>query len=168
MSACLISRVNKYDVSVTISIRGPHEALAVASDEATDFTVEEGAFYGDIFRPLDEPIIWIACRGRDQAATDSLAIDDRDCAEPDPANPGLTKCGFIYAGDCADWVKPKNPYACKKWTADDDGCGSGHSHDLVSPSHGRGYYENCHDEAGNGHWPHATQYDEVITVYLRP
>jgi len=165
VSACLISRVNKYEVSVPISIRGPHNALTVTADEAADFTVEEGAFYGDIFRPIEEPIIWIACRGRDQAASESFALDDRDCAEPDPENPGLTKCGFVYAGDCIDWATPKNAYACKKWVAHDpDNCGD----DDEVAMHDGGYYEKCHGEAGNGKWPHAERYDEVLTVFLMP
>ena len=31
-----------------------------------------------------------------------------------------------------------------------------------------GYYEKCYDEPGNGSWPHAERYDEVITVFLMP
>ena len=177
VSACLIARVNKYEVSVPISIRGPHHALTVTAAEAADFTLEEGAFYGDIFRPIEEPIIWIACRGRAQAASESLALDDRDCAEPDPQNPGLTKCGFTYAGDCADWALPKNPYACKKWEpVDDSNCLGGNPNANLNGNpqeeeivmHGGGYYEKCHDEAANGHWPHADQYKEVLTVFLMP
>jgi hypothetical protein len=167
VSACLISRVNAFDVSVPISIRGPHDSLTVTQSEATDFTIEEGAFYGDIFRPIEEPIIWVACRGRDKAAGMGVSLDERICTEPDPAHPGLTKCGFTYAGDCADWVKPKNAYACKKWLTHDDSCHGGPSDSGIS-MHGGGYYEQCYDEPGNGHWPGATKYDEVVTVFLMP
>jgi hypothetical protein len=175
VSACLISRVNNYGLSVPISLRGPHNALTVTSSEANTFRLEEGAFYGNIFTPLHEPIIWVACRGRDQAAAPgfAVAIDDRDCAEPDPAQPGLTKCGFIYAGDCQDWALPRNPYACKKFKrAEEDhgncgGDGGGDDDDDDDEIKG-GYYEKCHDAPGNGHWQHAKRYDEVITVFLTP
>ncbi len=56
---------------------------------------------------------------------DSGTLDLRDCAEPDPAHPGLTLCGFKYAGDCADWTRPKNAYACKSYEpidVDDGDC----------------------------------------------
>lgn len=125
VSACLIARVNKYEVSVPISIHGPHSALSVSKDEAQTYTVEEGAFYGDVFRPVGEPIVWVACRGRDQAAGETGQLDDRDCAEPDPTNPGFTQCGFTYAGDCADFEPPRSAYACKKFVDRKHGGGGG-------------------------------------------
>ena len=99
ISACLFAHVSLGDVSVPISLRGPNRALAQTPDER-DFTVEEGAFYGNLFTPLDQPIDWIACRGEGQASGEFGGLTDRDCTEPDPANPGLTKCGFNFAGDC--------------------------------------------------------------------
>lgn len=197
VSACLISRVNKFAISIPISIRGPHNALTVTADEADEFSLEEAAFYGNIFTPLDEPIIWVACRGRSQAAGEGGGLSMRDCAEPDPDNPGLTMCGFTYAGDCADWSKPKNAYACKSFEQhfagvrddddDDDRHGNGghgggghgdhgdhgdHDGDCDDDDdddmHEGGYYQKCHDRAGSGRWPHAEQYDEVVTVFLSP
>lgn len=169
VSACLISRVNRFGIPVSISIRGPHPALKVSEPEARDYRVEEGAFFGNVFRAVDEPVIWNACRGKGQAAGDSGTLDLRDCAEPDPANPGYTLCGFKYSGDCADWVRPSNAYSCQKFQkllpqhvhADDDD-----SNDLRSAE--GGHYERCHDSAGYGRWPHAERYTEVITVYLKP
>src|SRR5688572_11869693 len=115
VSACLLSRVNRFGISVPISIRGPHSALTVSQAEANEYSVEEGAFYGNIFTPVDDPIIWHACRGRDKAVGEGGPLDLRDCAEPDPANPGATLCGFDYVSDCADWAPPSNAYACKKF-----------------------------------------------------
>jgi hypothetical protein len=178
VSACLLARVNRFGVPVSISIRGDHSALAVTATEAHDYTVEEGAFYGNVFRAVEAPIIWNACRGRDQAAGDSGTLDLRDCAEPDPANPGLTLCGFKYAGDCADWARPKNAYACKTYhnlSIDDDDCHGLADHVLddlhegLSNQNSRGgYYDDCHDAPGNGSWQHATRFSEVITVYVKP
>jgi hypothetical protein len=164
VSACLISRVNRFGIPVEISIRGPHDALVVSTGEAQDFTREEGAFFGNVFTPINEPIIWNACRGRNEASSESGDLDLRDCAEPDPANPGFTLCGFNYVGDCQDWTPPSNAYACKKFQEprSSDDCGD---HD---DDHEGGYYEKCYDEAGRGHWPHAERFDEVITVFVQP
>ncbi len=167
VSACLIARVNLFGIPVSISIRGPHDALTVTQDEAEDYSVEEAAFYGNVFTSIDEPLIWNACRGRDEAAGESGDLDLRDCSEPDPANPGFTLCGFNDAGDCADWAPPRNAYACKKFrrpghhVAADDG-------DLSSRDHRGGFYEQCHDSPGFGHWHHAERFNEVITVFLTP
>jgi hypothetical protein len=180
ISACMIARVNKYGVSVPVSLRGENDALAVTDSEAVTYTAQEAAFYGDIFTPGNQPIVWIACRGEAQAAGEHGQLVDRDCAEPDPAHPGLTMCGFTYAGDCADWQLPHNSYACKKFQDldedDDHDCGSNHNNNGNNNNHGNGhhndddggYYKECHDEPGNGHWNGATRYDQVITVYVAP
>ena len=101
VSACVFARVNAHDVALPISMRGPSRALAVDDDERAGWTLEEGGFFGNLFGPMDQPIQWFACRGRDLAAAgDTGGLVNRDCARPDPANPGLTLCGFFFAGDC--------------------------------------------------------------------
>jgi hypothetical protein len=167
VSACLLSRVNRFGVSVPISIRGPHDSLTVTRDEAATYTLEEGAFYGNIFTPVDEPIIWFSCRGRDEAVRESGALDLRDCAEKDPADPAHSLCGFDYVGDCSDWAPPRTPYACKRFKELDDGGCDRHDHDGDDQVLGS-YYEDCFDEAGNGRWPHAEKFAEVITVFVKP
>ena len=72
------------------------------------------------------------------------------CRE-DPANPGNTYCGFNYAGDCADFTPAvPSPYACGTFDA------------------AQGTYGDCHDRSGNGKWPDASKYREVITTYVLP
>lgn len=168
VSACLIARVNLYGIPVSISIRGPHKALTVSAVEARDYSVEEGAFYGNVFRGAEEPIIWNACRGRDQAAGESGTLELRDCTEPDPDHPGFTKCGFTYAGDCADWAPPANPYACKRFRSGADSCNITSDDTLNSRDYRGGYYEQCHDVPGDGVWHHAAKFTEVITVFVMP
>ena len=152
VSACILSRVNDNDVTVEISIRGPNPALDSTAAERATHPVEEGAFYGDIFGPLNQPLQWFACRGRDQAAGETGSLVDRDCAEPDPNNKGKTYCEFIYAGDCADFAAPKNKYACESFSE---------------------YYEDCETKARTN-FEHCDnvknhkQYDEVITTFLKP
>jgi hypothetical protein len=54
VSACLLSRVNAFGVSVELSIRG-HEAdgsaIPLGPTEEYDFPWREGAFFGDVFDP---------------------------------------------------------------------------------------------------------------------
>lgn len=54
VSACLLSRVNAFGISVELSLRG-HDAhgnrIPLDVKELTDFPWREGAFYGDVFDP---------------------------------------------------------------------------------------------------------------------
>ena len=152
VSACLFARVNALDTAESISMRGRHEGLAVSQAEAELYTLEEGAFYGNLF--IDDPDEnvppdWFACRGEDKAASPNQAgLAARKCADEDPANPGFTYCGFYYTGDCGDFTPQiPSPFACRTFNA------------L------QGIYGDCYDEAGFGTWPGARKYREVITVY---
>jgi hypothetical protein len=147
VSACIFARVNAHATAEPISMRGPHDSLTVSADEAAAFPLQEGAFYGNLFTGND-PIDWNACRGQDQASSEDGGLSDRDCTEPDPNDPTKTQCGFNYAGDCDDYTPVfPSPYACKHYDAD------------------LGIYESCHNTAGDGRWPGAKQYREVITVW---
>ena len=149
VSACLFARVNAYVTAQSISLRGNHDALTISIDEAENYSVEEGAFYGQLFTPEDEPIAAYACMGEDQASGETGALNLRDCTEPDPNDPAHTQCSFNYTGECADF-SPDAPseYACK--TRKD------------------GYYDNCHDRPGLGQWRKTKNYREVITVFVAP
>src|SRR5262249_17628227 len=92
VSACIFARVNAHDTAEPVSLRGPHEALAVPPDEALQFPIEEGAFYGNLFTG-DEPIDWNTCRGSGQAAGEYDGLVDRDCAEADASDPTHSQCG---------------------------------------------------------------------------
>lgn len=140
VSACLFARVNDHNVALPISLRGPHRGLATTTDEASTYTLEEGAFYGDYFVPEGEPIRWVACRGASQAAGETGGLLERDCAEPDAADPTRTQCAFEYAGDCGDFAPEP---ACRRFSR-------------------RGFYRNCHDE------PMSTEFPQVITVFALP
>ena len=143
----MFARVNAHDTAEPISMRGRHDALTVTQDEAFQFPIEEGAFYGNLFTG-DDPIEWNSCRGAGQAAGEFDGLVDRDCTEPDPANPGKTLCGFNYAGDCADFTPAlPSPFACKFYDRD------------------LGIYLDCHDTASDGHWGTPPNH-EVITVYV--
>jgi hypothetical protein len=142
VSACLLARVNATGISVRISLRGPHRALTTTDGERTKFVLEEGAFFGNVFGPADQPLDWNACRGRDQAAGERGDLANRHCADPDPGHPGFTFCGFRYAGDCGDFAR--HP-ACRVFDADET------------------YYEWCSAAAP----PDGPIHREVVTTFVR-
>lgn len=152
VSACLFARVNNYGVAVPISVRGSSPALTVSPQEEAGWTLQEGAFYGMYFTPDDQPINWIACRGRDSALTVPL---QRECAQPDPLNPGKTLCGFNFAGDCGSYFRLPGATACSAFSAN-------------------GYYVNCADHAIYNEAPETEDEDcshvfhQVITVFVQP
>jgi hypothetical protein len=194
VSACLFARVNAHDTAESISLHGEYPSLTLSIDEAALYTVEEGAFYGNIFLNVkdESKIQWYACRGEGQAAGEFGGLVDRDCAEPAPGNPEYTQCGFHYAGDCADYTPLyPSPYACEERetgdpaTTDDgeDQEGEHHGnhgdhgdhdrdhHHVTPPTpavHGV-YYEGCHATSGLGTWSaHNRRFGQVITTFVTP
>lgn len=151
VSACIFARVNALDTAEAISLRGAHAGLEVSIDEAELFTLEEGAFFGNLFARDDSPIDWNVCLGADQASGETGGLALRDCAEPDPADPTKTFCGFNFAGACRDF-NPDFPseYACSRYDA------------------AAGFYTRCHASSGLGHWPASPPYRQVITVFVSP
>jgi len=149
VTACLLARVNLHETTEAISLRGLAPELTVTVDEAELYNVQEGAFFGNIFTDDDGPLDWNACRGEGQASGEFGGLNLRDCAEPDPADPSHTLCGFNYAGDCADFTPElPSPYACR--SLDDE----------------EGFYGDCHADEGEGHWPGSRTYREIITIYV--
>jgi hypothetical protein len=60
------------EVATTVSRRGPTTALQASVDERNQWTGEEGAFYGDMFVPIDQPLEWVACRGGPRSVTPNV------------------------------------------------------------------------------------------------
>lgn len=152
ISACLLARVSNTDVPIPLSFRGPNPALATDPDELSAWTLEEGAFYGNLFLPLNQPAAMFACRGKDLASGESGGLVDRDCAKPDPARPGLTLCGFTYAGDCGAFAAR---HACEKFSR----AGLFYKECHASPS------VSAHDDDGGDD---DVTYRQVITSYVLP
>jgi len=102
VSACVLARANLTGTAITISIRGDNVNLSTTPDEASNYNVEEAAFYGDIFTTTADAKH--ACNGVDQVRVGDTYGDlpYRQCGQPDPNNPGYTMCGFAFDGDCAD------------------------------------------------------------------
>jgi hypothetical protein len=160
VSACLFARSNLFDIGVGISMRGRHPALEVGVSEQQDYTLQEGAFYGNVFTGIDkktgEPneIEWFACQGLDEYRVATGELPDagglalRDCTEQDGTT-GKTKCGFTFTGNCADFDGAGDPYACRT-------------------SDAAGNFSECSDEPRAGHFGGTDKYRQVITVYLTP
>jgi hypothetical protein len=159
VTACLLARVNATGIELNISIRGTHHVLKADAAEREKYPLEEGAFYGNVFVPLDQPIVWIACRGADQAAGELGGLVDRDCAEPDPAHPGLTVCGFTFAGDCASFTGETGDAACEQFSENGEFYRRCHSEPIDGPRQG------ADEEHGRGR---GDVFREVITTYVTP
>jgi hypothetical protein len=114
VSACMLARANAHEVAIPISMRGANRQLTADADEREVWTLEEGAFYGNVFGPMSQPIQWFACRGRDKATGDTGQLGLRDCAAPDPEHPGFTLCGLTFAGDCGNFA---NDRACEAFSS---------------------------------------------------
>jgi hypothetical protein len=94
VSACLVTHVNAFDVSVQISLRAPQRILATP-EEAHDFPVYEATFFGDVF---EEELLTYACIGNDAQIAGAHAPDRpwRVCADPGP------QCPVVELGLCRD------------------------------------------------------------------
>ncbi|HEU0037333.1 MAG TPA: hypothetical protein VFQ53_42275 [Kofleriaceae bacterium] len=97
VTACLLARTNLYGVTVELSLRGPHPALAAGLTETLGYTLVEGAFYGDLFDPAGPT--WFACSAELRDLDLALSTQElRACAVS--TNGTTTQCGFTYTGKC--------------------------------------------------------------------
>jgi len=151
ISACIFARINVFETAEAISLRGANPGLAVTTDEAELFTVQEGAFFGDLFTAENKEIDWNACRGEGQASSEEGGLALRDCTEPDPANPGRTVCGFNYAGDCRDFTQAT--ITLKGYGPRGGAC---RSYDTID-----GHYSNCRAKPGKN-----SIFPVAITTYV--
>ncbi|WP_437319382.1 hypothetical protein [Sorangium sp. So ce385] len=97
VTACLASRTNWYGVSVVISSRGPHSKTSSTPTERQQYSMREGAFWGNLFSPT--PYV--------QACYSSTGVTrarqlQRDCAAGHLAGgSAVQQCGAInIVGAC--------------------------------------------------------------------
>jgi hypothetical protein len=159
VSACMYARVSAQEVVIPISMRGPDRQLAAGAGERATFTLEEGAFFGDAFGPLDQPLQAFACRGRDKAAGNAGALADRDCAAPDPANPGFSLCGMMFAGDCGSFAADQ---ACESFSEKETFYRQCHTTPIRHPK----AHDDDQDGDGDDHLRHV--FEQVITTFVTP
>lgn len=104
VSAGILALTNFFGQHVEVSLRNPHSgfvSLNVSREEAQEFTLYEGDFFGNVF--ADPPLACVAPARRplDQANDPIFAI--RVGTEIDPAiapilGRPVTRCGFIHTG----------------------------------------------------------------------
>ena len=166
VTACILSRVNESSAAVNISLRGDHPGLATDAAERAAYTLQEGAFFGDVFENVDGPLRAYACRGRAQRWSEQGDLASRDCAEPDFAHPGFTKCGMTYAGECDDFLFI--PGVCNK---ERQGAFANCKTALHQALHIRNSW-TITDEDGNQQTLRTSYepgvFQEVITTYVQP
>lgn len=165
VSACMFARVNALEVVIPISMRGPHPQLAASAAERGFWTLEEAAFYGNAFGPLDQPLQWFACRGRDKAAGNAGGLASRQCAAPDPAHPGFTLCGMIFAGDCGSFARDQ---ACESFSSRETFYQRCHTSPLRHHHGDRdadGDHDRDHDRDDDDD---AQVFNQVITTFVTP
>lgn len=115
LTACLLARTNAFGASVRISLRSFEGALAklpalqASPQEAQDFPVWEGAFFGNIF--ADPPVTY-ACRSSTAPEIEALLRRaKRVCTLPSgqetPDGQPMSACGFVILGTCS--VAAANP-----------------------------------------------------------
>ena len=153
VSACLLAHVNYYGVSVPISLRGQHPALATTLVEQQEYSTQEGAFYGNVFADRDSDgsadLVMYACHGK-AASESSDYLLERVCSEPSGLDDGRTVCGFVDMGACHTMDVASQP--CSRHSVDGE---------VFYPCTTSTTDTQCNKRKGS-----AESFDEVITVYV--
>jgi hypothetical protein len=146
VTACLLAHVNGYGVEVPISLRGDLSSLGTTAAEVADYTVQEAAFYGNIFVPTSDPDYGLfVCAGSTVqsqcGASASTYSPQRSCGTS-------VACDVAFVGPCRNEANP-DLHACA----------------ITSG----GTVDDCYPETkGVNNWATAVKYGEVVTVYLKP
>jgi hypothetical protein len=151
LSACVLAHANGYGIEVTISLRGAHRGLAWDQAIAQEFTLQEAAFYGNVFQVASSELPPLyACSGRALIAWDedpehhesSLDyLQRRICGTGGP-------CGLDYSGPCV-YPPVMQASTCARDAGWED------------------YYGDCEGESYETYDPQQIPvYSEVITTYL--
>src|SRR5262245_2183070 len=107
VSACMLAMVNYFGKHVEVSLRAeppPVAFLEPSDEEKRQFTIFEGGFFGNLFRP--HPVAYVCQGTRTPADDQDPVLQDRVCTRPTgeqtPDRKPLTLCRFILTGSCAD------------------------------------------------------------------
>jgi hypothetical protein len=159
VSACVLARTNAYGVTVDISMRAPDDApaavkdaLRVTDDERAAYTLQEGAFFGNLFAstPVNPPPS-PTYSGPDTGPVMATPILTA-CAGPGSNIPELTK---RFCSSQGDQAVINVPGVCLRSGAEQPAC------ENVD---GSGAMHNCYTSTD---WTNQRPYKEVITVFLK-
>lgn len=100
ISACILARVNWYEVPVIISSRGSLDELDTSPGELTNWSYEEGAFWGNLFGNSPHAFACHYVPNIDHSRSKS-----RDCAAGHLDSQGVPQdCGIIHIlGPCSTY-----------------------------------------------------------------
>ncbi len=150
ISACVLAHANAYGVSVEVSLRGSHPGFAWDQSIVEQFSLQEAAFYGNVFQVTgidypEQPLY--ACSGRAL-----VAFDDDDGSHESSLDYlqkricGTGDCGLNNTGPCVF------PDIDSESTCGDD-------------AGWEGYYADCQGEDYRDPLQ-VPIYPEVVTTYL--
>ena len=103
VSACMLARVNRFGVTVQLSMRGTLalKGLQTTPEENRNYTLFEGGFFGNLFAA--EPVAY-ACEGtKTRLEARDPILQKRVCTTPSHRSASgetLTLCGFVLTGNC--------------------------------------------------------------------
>jgi len=100
VSSCTLALTNEIGASITVSLRGPSTALATTSPELSGYTLQEGAFFGNVFKGAEGAA---ACKG-----SGTSTQSGRTCSRS--SGGGSTYCGFTYVGTCTSVCSTSSGY----------------------------------------------------------
>jgi len=93
LSSCLMARVNYFGRHVIISLRG--DRFNTTEEEESEYTVFEGAFFGDVFA---NPQKKYACQG----VQESVALQESPDRKWRVCTDASVDCEFVVVGMCSD------------------------------------------------------------------
>lgn len=97
VSGCVLSLLSSGSGPGVYSLRG--DGIATKRVERELYTLDEGAFFGDLFGAAGP--VFAACVGLGQAAhPTATGLSERQCAAPSPIDPGVSLCGLPVVGLC--------------------------------------------------------------------
>jgi hypothetical protein len=164
VSACVLARTNAYGVHVDISMRAPSNApqaiknaLAVGDPERADYSLREGAYYGNVFAttPVDVP------SDPSYSGDPGLLVATPQfyaCAGPGSNIPEVTK---RFCSSQGDQAVIKVPGTCLATPTQLATCAADDS-DPASPTFGA--MRDCYTSTDR---TNLRPFSEVVTVFLK-
>jgi len=96
VSGCLLARVNYFGKHIEISVRSKPVLVVDDASELTDYSVFEGAFFGNLFS--NNTFLKYACQGEPEAQALLESSDRKWRVCTDSSNP----CDMVVLGSCND------------------------------------------------------------------
>lgn len=177
VSACLLAHVNGHGVEVPISMRGSHSALYASDAEKAAFTMQEAAFFGNVFavHPGDDLL------DIDIDIDIDIGDDDDDGPSTDPGTAVPLKSYACGGEQLRTQCTGSGSLRPQRSCGENEPCAlvfpgvckapSGQSGNACKSTSPGGGFMDCHSTLTNasGQWgSNSQEYEEIITVYLQP